>query len=202
MPFIETIAPAAATDGVHAMYARQQSHWGFVPNYAKVFCHRPELMARWAQLIAEIKRPMDPRRYELVTVAAALELRNSGCALAHGRALTAYVDAQEVRALAQDKVSAGLAEAEQAIVTFARKVARDASRITAGDVDVLRQHGLTDEEVFDIAATVAGRAFFTKLLDSLGVEADAPFLEMDEALRDALVVGRPIDYHTPEKLPG
>jgi uncharacterized peroxidase-related enzyme len=198
MPFIETIAPAQAIEEVRAMYARQQSHWGFVPNYAKVFCHRPEVMARWARLIAEIKRPMDPRRYELATFAAALELRNSGCALAHGRALTAYLSAEDVQAVAEKDSGAGLTDAERAITAFARKVARDASKVTACDVGTLRRHGLSDAEIFDIAVTVAARAFFTKLLDGLGVEPDAPFLEMEPALRDALVVGRPIDYHAPE----
>ena len=62
-------------------------HWGFVPNYAKVFCHRPEVLARWGQLLAGIRRPMDKRRFELVTFAAAHELRNTACALAHGKAL-------------------------------------------------------------------------------------------------------------------
>ena len=57
--------------------ARQQSAWGYIPNYAKAFSLRPEVLARWGQLQAEIRRPMDNRRFELVTYAAALELRIS-----------------------------------------------------------------------------------------------------------------------------
>ena len=41
MAFIETTPPEAAEGAVAAMYLRQQKAWGFVPNYAKVFCHRP-----------------------------------------------------------------------------------------------------------------------------------------------------------------
>src|SRR5262249_24013186 len=67
MAFIRTTTPEEADSIVTAMYLRQQSAWGYVPNYAKVFSHRPEVLARWGQLLAEIKRPMDKRRFELVT---------------------------------------------------------------------------------------------------------------------------------------
>ncbi len=87
MSFIATIAPDAADGETAEMYRRQQASWGFVPNYAKVFSHRPEIMARWGQLLAEIKRPMDPRRFELVTFVAAHALGNTACTLAHGKAL-------------------------------------------------------------------------------------------------------------------
>ena len=87
MAFIETTPPDAAEGVVAAMYLRQQHAWGYVPNYAKVFCHRPEVLARWGQLLAEIRRPMDKRRFELVTFAAAYALDNTACALVHGKAL-------------------------------------------------------------------------------------------------------------------
>ena len=86
MAFINTISASDATDAVQAMYARQEGAWGYVPDYAKVFCHRPEVMARWGQMLAEIKRPVDSRRLELATFAAAHELRHSSCSLAHGAA--------------------------------------------------------------------------------------------------------------------
>jgi uncharacterized peroxidase-related enzyme len=201
MPFIDTVAPKDATDQIRAMYERQQSFWGFVPNYAKVFCHRPEVMTRWAQLIAEIKRPMDPRLYELATFAAALELRSSACALAHGKKLSEWLEPADIRAVARDDGAEALSDADRALVSFARKVARDASRITAGDVAALRTRGFSDADVFDIAATAAARAFFTKVLDALGVEPDSPLGQLDPVLKDSLTVGRPIDFRAPEVMP-
>jgi uncharacterized peroxidase-related enzyme len=201
MPFIKTISPADATGDVRTMYERQQSAWGYVPNYAKVFSHRPEVLARWGRLLAEIRRPMDARRFELVTFVAAHAMRNTACALAHGRALKEFLDDADILALANGEEVSSLTAAESAMVRFARMVANDACRITAGDVGVLRSHGFSEGEIFDIAATAAGRVFFTKLLDSLGVEADAGFLHMDEELRGPLTVGRPIDFREPELLP-
>lgn len=193
MAFIHTIAPRDADGALAAMYRRQQSSWGYVPNYAKVFSHRPEVLARWGQLLAEIKRPMTQRRFELVTFAAAHELRHTACALAHGRALQQWFGDADILAIAAGRSDGVLDAAEQAMLRFARQVARDASQVGAAQVRDLRAHGFTDAEVFDIAATAAGRAFFTKLLDALGVEADSPLLAMDAALRAPLTLGRGID---------
>jgi alkylhydroperoxidase family enzyme len=201
MSFIPTTPPAEAEGAVAAMYRRQQGAWGYVPNYAKVFCHRPEVMARWGGLLAEIKRPMDARRYELATFAAAHELRHSPCALAHGRALRAFFTDDEIAAIAEGRLDGVLDGAEQAIVGFARQVARDASRIDAGDVGTLQAAGLGAAEIFDVAAAAAARAFFTKLLDALGVQMDAPFLAFDAAMRGLLQFGRPIDAAPPQAMP-
>jgi uncharacterized peroxidase-related enzyme len=201
MAFIETTPPADAQDAVATMYRRQQSAWGYVPNYAKVFCHRPEVMARWGQLLAEIKRPMDARRFELVTFAAAHELRNTACSLAHGRALRQFFSDADILAIAASQSDGVLDEAEQAMLRFARQVARDASGVTDEQVAELLGHGFTAAEVFDIAATAAGRAFFTKLLDALGVTSDSPVLAMEETLRGPLTVGRPIDMDEPVRMP-
>jgi uncharacterized peroxidase-related enzyme len=193
MAFIETTPPEAADGAVAAMYLRQQRAWGFVPNYAKVFCHRPDVLARWGDLLTEIRRPMDKRRFELVTFTAAHALGNSACALVHGKSLTAFFSSEQVVAIASGNCEGILTDAEQAMVAYARQVATDAPRVAQAQVAALRAHGYSDAEILDIAATAAGRAFWTKLLDAVGVLADSPCLALDEALRNALTVGRPID---------
>lgn len=193
MAFIQTTSPEAAEGAVAAMYARQQAAWGFIPNYAKVFSQRPEVLARWGQLLAEIRRPMDKRRFELLTFVTARDLGNSACALVHGKALREFFSDAQILAIAEGRYDAILSDAEQAMVTFARQTVNDASQTTAGQVAALRQHGYEDAEIFDIAATAAGRAFFAKLLDALGVLPDSPLLALDETFRRALTVGRPID---------
>lgn len=200
MTFIQTTPPRDAQGEVRTMYTCQQDKFGYVPNYAKVFSHRPDVMGHWANLLRGIRDHVDRRRFELVTLAAAHALRNSYCSLAHGKALTEFFSEAEVQALVSDADPAPLSEAEAAMMQFARKVAADASRVTAGDVAVLKQHGLTDPEIFDIAATAAARAFFANLCDSLGAEADVTYMAMDDALRQSLTVGRPIAFNEPERV--
>jgi len=115
--------------------------------------NRPEVMARWGRLLAEIRRPVDDRRFELVTLAVAHELRHTPGSLAHGNNLAEIIGTDQVVAIANGEKATALTEAELAIVEFARKIAKDASAITADEVDTLKEdHGLSDEDVFDVAA--------------------------------------------------
>jgi uncharacterized peroxidase-related enzyme len=201
MAFINTVTPDDATGPTREMYERQQASYGYVPSYAKVFSHRPEVMVRWGRLLAEIRRPMSDRLFELATFAAAIELKNTACSLAHGQQLAKFISEEGVQALAAGETDGVITEAETAVLAFATKVARDASTVNQQDVDTLIAHGYSDAEVFDISTTVAGRSFLTKILDALGVEADVTAMDMDETFRKALTVGRPICRDAVEVLP-
>ena len=194
MAFIDTMDDPEIDTEVRAMYDRQQAHYGYVPNYARAFCHRPHVMALWAQLQNGIRREMDKRRFELVTFAAAHALRSTPCSIAHGKVLAQFIPAEDVLAIGRGEAPASLSAAEVALIAFARTVAVDATAVTADDVRTLKQHGFSDGEIFDIAATSAARAFWTKLLDALGVETDAALQELEPEFRDALAVGRPLDF--------
>jgi alkylhydroperoxidase family enzyme len=76
---------------------------------------------------------------------------------------------------------------------FATRVATDATTVSADDVERLRSHGLDDGDVVSIVLAAAARAFFTKVLDALGVQADAQLGDtFDPMVRQQLTVGRPI----------
>jgi uncharacterized peroxidase-related enzyme len=193
MTFIATIQPRDANAELAHMYARQEAAWGFVPNYAKAFCHRPVLMSRWGRLLAEIKRTMDKRRFELVTFAAANELRNTYCTLAHGQALREFFTDEQITALMEGRAAGVLSVAECAMFAFAQQVAHDAATVTEGNVAALGALGFDDAETFDIVAAVAARAFFAKVLDALGTQADAPFAAVQQAFGSSPSRGRAVD---------
>lgn len=202
MTYIKTTSPQDATGQVLDLYERQQEGWGYVPNYSKLFSHRPEVMEQWSRLLAEIRRPVDARRFELVTFAAANELGNSSCALAHGKQLTQFFSDEDIRAIARHETPESLSAAEVEMIAFARKVAGKASNITSDDVDALKRHGLSDAEIFDVVATAAARSFLTKILDGLGCQPDAEFASIGARLPESLAVGRPIDTTPVEYVPG
>ena len=194
MAYIREIPPDEATPEVRALYDLDLESLGYVANYSKVFAHRPEVYVAWGRLIGAIRSGMDQRRYELVTLAAALELHSSYCMLAHGTAMLRknLTTDDELEAIARDFRHAGLSRAEVAMMAFAQKVTSQAHAITAADVEVLRQHGFSDAEIFDIVVTAAARCFFSKTLDAVGAEPDQNFRGLDEGVRDALTVGRPL----------
>ena len=193
MAFIRTIPAAEADGAVREMYQQAQGALGYVPNWAQAFSLRPGVRDGWVALLKSIQANLPARTYELATLAAARALRSSYCSLAHGRVLAEKIlDAPAVTAIALDARESPLPPRERAMMAFAEKVAVEADRITPADIDGLRAHGYRDEEIFDVAAAAAARCFFSKLLDALGVQADASFNELDPALRRALTVGRPL----------
>ncbi len=201
MSFINTIPLGEATGDVRRLYEQNQARLGYVPNSAKVFSLRPQVMDGWAHLQKSIRSTMDPRRYELVTLAAARALRSSYCSLAHGRVLeTQFFSSEDVARIARRDDGSPLEPAEAAVMAFAEKVVRHADGVTREDVDLLRGHGLTDGEIFDVVASAAARCFFSKVLDALGAEPDASYEALAPDLREALTVGRPISRDGPETL--
>jgi len=194
MCYIKTTAPEEATGWVLALYEQQQGGLDYLPNYARVFCHRPPVMQAWADLQRAIRQEMDTRTYSLITLAAALAIRSSYCALAHGRKLLErYFTEEEMMAIVRDEDASPLSAGEKAMMRFARKVVLDSSSVTATDINALQAAGLSDSQVFDIAAAAAGRCFFAKLPDALGVRPDAALGDLPQALRKLLETGRPVE---------
>lgn len=193
MAFIHTIPEGQAAADVKKMYEENRAEFGYLPNYVKAFSLRPQVMEAWGQFLGTLHRDMDARRYELVTLAAARALESTYCMLAHGSVMLKEIcSSEQLTRIAQDYQSADLTPAEVAMMAFAEQIVRDATAITQAHIDALRQHGFTDSEIFDIITTAAARCFFSKALDALGAEPDKAYLALDENLRQALTVGRPI----------
>jgi uncharacterized peroxidase-related enzyme len=182
--------PEEAADG---HYEADRARLGYVANYTLLFANRPRVLAAWQALSAAIRDEMGLRRYELATLAAARELRSSYCMLAHGKLFAEAFPGDDLRAIAADHRSAGLAPVDVAVMDLAEKVAGDHASVTADDIARLRELGLGDAEIFDVVVAATARCFFSKALDGLGVQADAKYAALEPQLRDALTVGRPIE---------
>jgi uncharacterized peroxidase-related enzyme len=193
MAFIGVIEDDQATGRARELFDAELAKDGHVWNLTRLLAMRPGVLDAWRGLIGAIRTTLDLRRYELVTFAAARALRASYCLLAHGSILRDQVlDADRVAALARDPAPAGLPPAAVAMMEFAAKIATEADRVTQADVDRLRAFGFSDPEVLDITLAAAARAFFTKVLDGLGVQPDASYQALPAELRSALTMGRPI----------
>jgi uncharacterized peroxidase-related enzyme len=193
MTFVQTIPEANASPQLTKMYETDRAAFGQIPNFTRAFSLRPEIYAAWRGLNGAIKEGMDLRRYELATIAAARRLRSTYCALAHGSVLVdQFLEPDALQAVVANHHDAGLDPVDVAIMDLADKVADDATSVDEHDFDRLRELGLSDTEIFDVVAAAAARCFFSKMLDGLGVQADARYGELEPQLRSALTVGRPI----------
>jgi uncharacterized peroxidase-related enzyme len=193
MAFVEGISDEEAEGRVAELYEAERANLGYVPNYTRVLSHRPAVYEAWQELREAIRKQIDPRRYELATLAAARRLRSSYCSLAHGKVLAdEFLPAETVRAAAIDHRSAGLEPLDVAVMDLAAKVAGDANSVSQADIDRLRDLGLSDADIVDVVLAAAARSFFSKAVEALGAEPDPAFAELEPELRDALTVGRPI----------
>lgn len=194
MAYIETLSEEQASGAVAELYAGVRAKFGYLPNFARLYGWAPGVFTAWQTLNAEILAGMDLRRYELATWAAARKLRCSYCSIGHGGILCdQFYAADEVKAIATDHHTAGLDPVDVAVMDFAERVAADPVGINSDDVAPLREHGLSDREIFQVTLAAAERCFISTVVDALGCEPDAVYrTSIEPELLSALIVGRPV----------
>ena len=192
MTYVDTVADDAVAGRAAELFAKYRAELGYVPNYLHLFASRPGVYDGWRNLLGTIKEELEPRRYLLATLAAAQALRSTYCAVENGAMLREnYGDAEAVRRIASDRTDADLSAVDLAVMDFAAHVARDAPSIQPVDIERLRQRGLTDDEIFDVALAAAVRCFFSTILHAMGVGPDQERLaQLEPPLRAALIAVR------------
>lgn len=194
MSFIETTEPGEACGAVAALYRRLQGRQEYLPNYARIFCHRPAVMAPLATLQDMLKEHMDARLWALIALAVAREIHSSYCSLAFARRLLRHhFSPAELLAIVTGDARAPLTAGERAAMDVAVKLASNSSAVSQQDIDRLRSAGFSDAQVFDVVAAAAWRCFFAKVPDALGVPPDRELGDLGTPLLHRLVVGRAID---------
>ena len=112
--------------------------------------------------------------------------------LAHGALLRKnFFDAQQLQAVIKDFRHAGLTDEEVALMSFAQAVISEPREISQGSVGELCKFGLTDEEILDVIVAVTARSFFSKTLDTLNIQPDDTYMDLEPELIQALTIGRP-----------
>lgn len=192
MTYLETVAPAAATGAVRAMYDADLADLGYVSTDAMLFSLRPAVRAAFKEMIKSIRATVRLRQYELVTLAAARALGCEACVAAHGAVLLRnhIVDDAQLEAIVRDFHDAGLTPLEVATMDLAEKVAFDARSVIPADFEALRAFGLGDADILDLVLVAAARAFYSKTLQALGVPP-SPELGRLATLVDGVHAGRP-----------
>jgi len=112
--------------------------------------------------------------------------------LAHGAVLRKnFFSAEQLVAIVKDYRNAALPPDEVAVMDLAQKVSIRANDVSQDDVEALRRHGLSDEEILDVILAAAARNFFSRTLDALNVRPDEAYMDLEPQLIQALALGRP-----------
>jgi uncharacterized peroxidase-related enzyme len=180
--------PDEAAGHVADMYDGDMRTDGFVFSHTQAMAINPAAHEAFEALIRAIVPSIGVRTYELATLAAARAIPSPHCLLAHGRKTlrAEALSEEQLERVARDYETAGLDDADVAVMRFAEKLSTDAAAMTDADSQALRDQGFTDRQIVDIALTAGARNYLSRALQALAVPVDdVPGLS--PALREALL---------------
>ena len=136
-----------------------QEKAGFVPNVFLTFAHRPdEFRAFFAYHDALLLRESGLTKGEKEMIIVATSGANGClyCVVAHGAILRIYEKAPMLAdQLATNYLKADITPRQSAMLDFAMKVCNASYALGEDDLALLRAHGFTDEDAWDIAGITA-----------------------------------------------
>lgn len=159
-----------------------QEKSGFVPNVFLAFARRPaEFRAFFAfhDALMDSNEGLSKAERELIVVATSAANGCLYCVVAHGailriRAKNPLISDQ----VATNPTKADLTERERHIVDYALKVATDSANVGDADLDAMRAHGFSDDEIWDIGAITALFALSNRYANFTGMRPNDEFYGM------------------------
>ncbi len=155
---------------------------GFIPNVFLTLAHRP---AEWRAFFAyhdalmEKEGGLTPADRELIVVATSAANDCLYCVVAHGavariRAKNPLIADQ----VAVDYRKADLSQRQRAMLDFAVKLATRPAEVEESDLEALRGHGFSDEEIWDIGAITSLFALSNRMAHLLAMRPNDEFYLM------------------------
>jgi len=189
MTFLSEPTPS---DEVQATYDDDLASYGFVMNLSHLWAHRPDVETGFSALLGEVGSAFSFRERGIMVTATASTIGDSYCSLAWGWKLAQNGDAAAAEGVLSG-TDAGLTPRETALATWARAVARSAGSTTESDVQLLRDAGWSDQEIFLATTFVALRMAFSTVNGALGAQPDAELASLaPPAIAELVTWGRAV----------
>jgi uncharacterized peroxidase-related enzyme len=181
MTWIRTLGEDEVTGPLREKYQADLDALGFVMEATKAFSARPELVLAYRDIEAAVwgTPGLTRRERSLIHLLISERIHSTYCVLVYGARLEGELGGPGgLRAFLRDHRNAGLSEREVAILDYALEVVVGHPR--EAHMARLREIGLDDAAILDVAFTAALRLFGSRLYDALGVETDPFFLEQTD----------------------
>jgi len=172
----------ALPEDVRARILAVQVKSGFVPNVFLALAHRPEefrAFFAYHDALMEKKEGLTKAEREMIVVATSAVNDCLYCVVAHGAILR--IRSKNPRLADQVAVNPAKAEInarQRAMLEFALKTAVRSHEIGETDYAALRDHGFTQDEIWDIAAIAAFYAMSNRLANAFGIQPNDEFYGM------------------------
>jgi len=169
-------------EDLRSMMLGIQEKTGFIPNVFLALAHRPEeLRAFMAYHDALMEREGGLTKAEREMIVVATSGANSCmyCVIAHGAILRIRSKNPLIAdQLAVDPIKADLDEKQSAMIAFAVKLARTPEAIEAADHESLRDHGFSDDDIWDVGAITGLFAMSNRLAHLASMRPNDEFFTM------------------------
>jgi uncharacterized peroxidase-related enzyme len=182
-----------ASETTTAAYAADREADGYVSNFRRLWCWRPDLDASFSALRASLMgfSELTEREWAVLVSSAVAERNDSYCSLAWGPRLAKLTDDETAAQVIAGVPAPALSDREAALAAWARQVVRDPNSTTSDQVARLREVGLGDREVFEATALVGFRLAFSTINDALGAAPDRQLADAaPDPIRAAVSFGR------------
>ncbi|VVE23183.1 peroxidase-related enzyme [Pandoraea soli] len=178
---------AALPADIRARIDDVQEKAGFIPNVFLTLAHRPaEFRAFFAYHDALMLKEgnLSKGEREMIVVATSAVNQCLYCVVAHGALVRIY----EKQPLLADQVAvnylkADLSARQRAILDYAMKVCERSHEVGDDDYVALRQHGLDDEDIWDIAAITAFFGMSNRIANAISMRPNDEFFLMGRVPR-------------------
>jgi uncharacterized peroxidase-related enzyme len=167
---------------------------GYVANFVRLWCWRPDLFKQFVDLRVELmgSTSLTDREQACVVAATVSTFGDSYCSLAWGGKLAKLAGEETAGGVIAGDVPEELSEREAALCAWCRAVVRDPMTTTPAQVDELRAAGFDDREIFEATLLLSLRLAFSTVNDALGAQPDRQLADAVPApVRDAVTFGRP-----------
>ena len=146
-------------EDIKAKILAVQEKAGFIPNVFLVLAHRPaEFRAFFAYHDALMEKDSGLSKADMEMIVTTTSGANNCqyCVVSHGAILRIRAkDPLIADQVAVNYRKADITARQTAMLDFAMKVSLDAKSICDGDFEILMAHGLSEEDIWDIAAITA-----------------------------------------------
>lgn len=189
MSFLGEPTPSEAQQ---KLYDDDLAEHGFVWDVSRMWAHQPELHDQLIDFInaAAAAAGLKPRDKAMLVLGTASTLGDSYCSVAWAGKLSAWADEPTVRSVFTGE-GGSLSHREQALLGWARTIARDPNATTEADLAPLREVGFTDPQLLALTLYAGLRLGFSTTNDALGARPDVELAaELPPAVREVITWGR------------
>ncbi len=151
--------PAELDDDLKIIWAKCVEKLGFVPNVFSTYSLKPQRLRNFMAMYNDImlsKSGLSKLEREMIAVVVSSANRCYYCLVAHGAAVRALSGDPELgEMMALNYRVAKLDPRQRAMLDFTWKLTTTPNLIDDADRDGLRAQGLSNDDIFDLAETVA-----------------------------------------------